>query len=486
MKESTGELLLEPVIGLEIHIHLLTRRKVFAPEGFAFGAQPNSYVSAVTLAHPGALPLTNLACVQQAIRLGLAIGCEINTRCFFDRKNYFYPDLPKGYQLTQDYAPICREGLVQAPLQDGTLQDFRIQRIHIEEDAGKLVHDLSDHHSLVDLNRAGVGLVEMVTHPDIHSPEAAGALLAEVRRLVRYLGVSDGNMEEGSLRCDANISLRPVGETRLGVRTEVKNINSISFVVKALQYEIARQTAALRRGETLQRETRTWDAAREVTLPMRDKESADDYRYFPEPDLLPLHIETSYLETVSAGLPRLPAARFQDYHQTLGLPVNEALTLAEDPAFSDFFEGMRPHTDAPRAAALWMLGPLRNYLHTSGTAIEDIPFSPQHLLELIHLVRNGEVNPQAAKDQLLPAMMAAPHTTARTLAQQLDLMSGTQGADLGVVMDEIMRLHPEELARFKAGKKGVESFFVGQMMRHFKGKANPQEISRIVTEKLRA
>ncbi|MDX2282815.1 MAG: Asp-tRNA(Asn)/Glu-tRNA(Gln) amidotransferase subunit GatB [Bacteroidia bacterium] len=470
----------QPVIGLEIHIQLLTERKMFAPEGFAFASAPNTWISAVTLAHPGALPAPNRAAVGHALRLGLALGCEIDQTCYFSRKNYFYPDLPKGYQLSQDDRPICRHGSVEFPMPDGSIRAIALERIHLEEDAGKSLHDQSPDETFIDLNRAGVGLLELVTRPELHSAEEAGALLAEIRRTVRRLGVGDGNMEAGSLRCDANVSVKRPEDPQLGVRVEVKNINSISFLIRAIQFEIGRQIGLLEAGQAVQRETRTWDVASQRTLSMRVKETADDYRYFPEPDLQPLRIPDAHLEEVRRSLPELPAARFQRYRRELALPVNEALTLAEDPVFSDYFEALRPHAGDDRLAANWMLGPVRSWLNDQQLPPGGFPVQPAMLGQLIALVHAGRISHHLAREQAFPALLAQPDLDLERYVQQLDPgQAGSLTSALETAMQALMAQFPDEVKRYRGGKKGLIGFFVGHLMKQTGGKAQPAEANAV-------
>ena len=473
----------QPVIGLEIHVQLNTRSKVFATEDFVFGGPPNAYVSPISLAHPGALPSLNQACIEQTIKLGLATHCEIDRYCYFARKNYFYPDLPKGYQLSQDQRPLCTDGYLDVPQADGQLRRVTLERIHLEEDAGKSIHDLDPVDSLIDLNRAGTGLAEVVTRPDLRSAAEAGALLAEMRRLVRYLEVSDANMEEGNLRCDANVSVMPTGATQYGTRVEIKNLNSISNLIRAVTYEIGRQIDLLESGQAVVQETRTWDPATQQTLPMRDKEMAADYRYFPEPDLLPLHLSADLLHDLGAGLPELPTARFQRY-VAAGIAINEAFTLIEQRAFSDYFEALQARVGDPKAAANWLLGPVRSHLNATGEDIAGFPVAPAALAALMALVDQGQVSLPAAREQVFPALVAAPATSPLALAQQLGVMLESQASALAEAMDALMAAHPDEVARFQAGKKQLQGFFVGQLMRQFRGKADPQEVNAVVRQKL--
>lgn len=476
----------QPVIGLELHIQLQTDTKVFAPDPVAFGGAPNTQVSALTMAHPGTLPRPNQRCIEQMVRLGLAVHSEINPHSYFARKNYFYPDLPKGYQISQDEAPLCLGGYVEVPLPDGELLRVPLERIHLEEDAGKSIHDQAPDATLIDLNRAGTGLAEMVTKPDLRSAEAAGAMFAEIRRLVRYLGVSDANMERGNLRCDANVSVMPQGSEVYGTRVEIKNLNSISFLIKAIHHEIDRQIELIEGGGRVQQETRLYDVATGRTYSMRDKETAQDYRYFPEPDMLPIVVPQEQIEAIRAELPRLPGARLRDYIETVGLGVNEAFVLIEDRAFSDYFEALRELTPDAKTAANWLLGPIRSQLNDRGLAIASLPFAPQTLAAVIGLVEAQQVTMAAARDHLLPALWQEPTAAPLALAQRLNLMMVSDEAGLVQAMVELMQQHPQEVARYRKGKKNLAGFFVGQLMRQFQGKADPKVVNRVVREQLAA
>ncbi|MCB0838697.1 MAG: Asp-tRNA(Asn)/Glu-tRNA(Gln) amidotransferase subunit GatB, partial [Bacteroidetes bacterium] len=406
----------QTVIGLEIHAQLQTESKIFAHEGFVFGSPPNHFVSPVSVAHPGALPFINQKCIELAIRMGLATHCKINQETWFARKNYFYPDLPKGYQLSQDKQPICVDGYLEIKLPDEPWRKIDIERIHLEEDAGKSIHDQDPSESFIDLNRAGVGLIEIVTRPDLRSAEEAGAFFAEVRRIVRYLDICSGNMEEGSLRCDANVSVMLKGSETLGTRAEIKNMNSINQLIRAVKYEADRQIEVIESGGKIIQETRTWDVNKQITASMRHKETADDYRYFPEPDLQPLLISQEYLENIEAELPKLPGDLFKEYHEEMGIPFNEAMTLVEQKSFSDYYEELRKITKYPKAGANWVLGPVRGFLNENNLEIEQFPLSPKQIAELIQLVKEGKVSFIAAKEQVFPNMVTSPEKTALKVA----------------------------------------------------------------------
>ncbi len=474
----------QPVIGLEVHVQLTTESKFFAPEGFGFGASPNSCISPVNLAHPGALPGINRACITHALRIGLATGCEINRRTWFARKNYFYPDLPKGYQLSQDTRPICYGGQVELLLDADTTRRIRLTRIHLEEDAGKSIHDQDPTATLLDLNRAGVGLVEVVTEPDLRSAAEAGAFFAEMRKIVRHLGISDGNMEEGSLRCDANVSVMPAGSHTFGTRAEIKNMNSINFLMRAVEYEIDRQIAELEAGRAIVQQTRTYDVARGITLPMRHKETADDYRYFPEPDLLPLELSEAELEGLRQTLPPLPTALVRTYQQAVGLPFNEAVTLAEDKELADYFEVVRQQQPAAKEAANWLLGPVKAYLNEHKLGMGELSLRPAQLLGMIELVRQNKVSHTAAKEQLLPGLLAAPEADPLAMAQALNLLLDTDETAIEALMAQLIERHPAEVDRYRKGKKGLIGFFVGQLMRELKGKADPKTVNALARKML--
>ncbi|MEM6806307.1 MAG: Asp-tRNA(Asn)/Glu-tRNA(Gln) amidotransferase subunit GatB, partial [Bacteroidota bacterium] len=484
MSEQTHKKSYETVIGLEVHIQLKTHRKVFAPEDFVFGSSPNHHVSVVSLAHPGALPSPNLQCIKHMVKLGLALGCEIREQSYFSRKNYFYPDLPKGYQLSQDSIAICGAGDLDIQLDNGVEKSVRIERIHLEEDAGKSIHDIHPKQSLIDLNRAGVGLAELVTHPDLRSAEEAGAFVAQIRRIVRYLQISDGNMEEGSLRCDANVSVMPKGSQVYGTRVEIKNINSISQVIKAINYESKRQISCLEKGEEIFQETRTWNVAKGTTAPMRDKETAEDYRYFPEPDLQPIKVKEEIIEELRAEIPRLPQERFTHYQKNYKIPKNEARSLAEQREFSDYFEQLLNLTSSPKSAANWMLGPVRNWLNEKSTDIDEFPINTGQLAQLIKLVEDKKVGLNAAKEVLFPELLIHPEQKVEILAQEKDVIMESAADELLLAMQALVEKFPAETKKYKNGKKNLIGFFVGQLMRKFRGKADPKEVNEVVRKVL--
>lgn len=474
----------QPVMGLEVHVQLHTKSKVFATEGFQFGAEANQWVSPITLAHPGALPSINQVCIEYAIRLGLATNCEIARHTYFARKNYFYPDSPKGYQLSQAEHPICENGYLDLELAEGKHKRIGIERIHLEEDAGKSIHDQDPSSTQIDLNRAGTGLLEIVTRPDFRTIEEVGIFLTEIRKLVRYLEISDADMEKGNMRCDANISVRLAGTETLGTRVEVKNLNSINFTRKAIRYEIERQISLLTAGQPIKQETRTYDINRGITASMREKETSDDYRYFPEPDLQPLALTDATISAIQASLPELPKSRFKRYVSALGLSPHKAAALTEQKAFSDYFEAVMAAGCDADAASTWLLGPVNAYLNAEKLEIETVGLPPKQIAAAAALVKEGKVSFSAAKAQLFPLMIKYPNELPATLARSNNLILADQSDELEAAMHALMKKHPDEVARFRKGKKQLAGFFVGQLMRQFKGKADPKAVNRVVRDEL--
>ena len=397
----------EIVVGLEVHAQLQTQSKLFCGDSIAFGSGPNTHVSPITLAHPGTLPMMNRKAVEYAIRMGLACNCTIEKENYFARKNYFYPDLPKGYQVSQHTTPICREGQILIKVK-GEEKKIRLNRIHLEEDAGKSIHDLDNDFTCVDYNRAGTPLIEIVTEPDIRSSEEAFLCLGEIRKLVRYLGICDGNMEEGSLRCDANISVRKQGDTKLGTRVEVKNLNSIRNVKRAIDHESSRLIRMLENGETIIQQTRSFDAQKGTTFATRDKEDADDYRYFPEPDLAPFRLSNDFIDQIRRSLPALQRERVARYKELYQLSEYDALVLTEDRAFSDYFEEMTRSTTNYKAAANWLLGPVKSWMNEHVKEIEDFPLPAKQLSSLQLLVEEGKLSFSIASSRIFPLLLDEP------------------------------------------------------------------------------
>jgi aspartyl-tRNA(Asn)/glutamyl-tRNA(Gln) amidotransferase subunit B len=475
----------EPVIGLEVHAQLLTHSKMFCGCAASFGAPPNHQTCPVCQGMPGVLPVINRRAVEFGIRTARALHCRINAESRFARKHYFYPDMPKNYQISQYEEPLAEDGWLEIE-QDGGAHRIAIQRLHLEEDVGKLTHEGGVFEqaaaSLVDFNRAGVPLMEIVSRPDLRSPAEAAEYLRVLRAILRYLGVCDGNMEEGSLRCDANISLRPAGTTALGTKVEIKNMNSFRHVRAALEHEVERQAAALARGERLVQETRLWNAERGQTLPMRSKEYAHDYRYFPEPDLVPVRPEPAWVAEIEAGLPELPRVRRQRFVETYGLPFYDADLLTGDRALADFFEeAVRLHAN-PKPIANWILSELLRELGGDAGAVTGAPIRPAHLARLVALVDDGTISGKIAKDVFERMWRSGDDPDAIVRRDGL-----TQVADetaLGAVVERVIAANPGAVADFRKGKKQSVAFLVGQVMKATQGKANPQLVNRLLAERL--
>jgi len=474
----------EVVIGLEVHAQLLTASKLFCGDSAAFGGSPNTHISPITLGHPGTLPKLNRKAVEYAIKLGLACHCEIEQENYFARKNYFYPDLPKGYQVSQHTAPICKGGYVPIQTETGT-RNIQLNRIHLEEDAGKLLHDQDSADSFVDYNRAGVPLVEIVSEPDMHTSEEAYVYLTELRRLVRYLEVCDGNMEEGSMRCDANISIRLMGEKTLGTKVEVKNMNSIRNVKRAIDNEVKRQIELVEAGGTLVQETRSFDASNGSSFSMRSKEEANDYRYFPEPDLAPFKLSAAFIEEIQATLPALPEELIRKYTQQHGLSEYDARVLCDDKATSDYFENLTGFTSQYKAAANWILGPVKSYLNEQSISMTQFPLPPQQLAQLLQIVETGKVSFSIASSRILPEMILAPEKDPLEIATALNLLQDTNTDSLSPIIDEVLAKYAGKVAEFRAGKKGLMGLFVGEVMKLSKGKADPKLTNQLLEQKLK-
>ncbi|RZK76912.1 MAG: Asp-tRNA(Asn)/Glu-tRNA(Gln) amidotransferase subunit GatB [Pedobacter sp.] len=476
----------ELVSGLEIHVQLNTRSKIFSSDSASFGADPNEHISAVSLALPGALPKLNKEVVEKAVRMGLALNCTINQVNYFDRKNYFYADLPKGYQITQDNKPICQNGYLDITLANGTEKRIGINRIHLEEDAGKSLHDQNDKYSYVDLNRAGVPLIEIVTEPDIRSSEEASALLTEMRKLVRHLNVSDGNMEEGSLRCDANISIREKGTTAFGTRCEVKNLNSIRNVRRAMDFEFSRQQDVVGNGGVIIQSTLNFDAEAGTTSPMRSKEEANDYRYFPDPDLAPIHISQEWLDQIKNNMPALPAQIMKQLVTDFGMSNSEATMLAEDHDLLNYFNTALPLVTQRKSLVNWLTGSIRALLSEKHITITSFNVSPAQLTQVINLVDGKKITQQIALQQLIPEVEESDSEDVEALASQLNLLIKEDANELEGFADEVLAKFAAQVEAYKKGKKGVLGLFVGEIMKLAKGKADPQKINQILQEKLKS
>lgn len=471
------------VIGLEVHAQLLTQSKLFCGDSAAFSTDPNTHISPITLAHPGTLPKMNAKAIEHAIRLGLALHCDIEQHNYFARKNYFYPDLPKGYQVSQHTTPICKNGFV--PIQvDGIARDIRLNRIHMEEDAGKSLHDVDENYTAIDLNRAGVPLLEIVSEPDLHSSDEAFAYITELRKTVTWLGVCDGNMEEGSMRCDANISIRLKGETNLGTRVEVKNLNSIRNVKRAIDLEVERLIALVESGEAIVQETRSYDADNNTTFSLRSKEDADDYRYFPEPDLSPFHITDDYLAQIKNELPVLPNDLKKRYADELKLSDYDASVLCDDKDQSDYFESVIQHTDNYKAVANWLLGPVKSYLNDSNIGYEGLLLPPAKLASLISLVEKGVLNFGTASSKILPLLIASPQNDPLQIATELNLLKETDTGSVEQWVDEALARMPDKVKQYQSGKKGLIGLFAGEVKKISKGKADMQLVNKLLEQKL--
>ena len=471
----------EVVIGVEVHAQLLTRSKLFCGCGIEFGLSPNSRTCPVCLGLPGSLPVLNQAAVDMGIRAGLALNCTIRQTNRFARKNYFYPDLPKGYQISQYEEPICEHGWIEISVND-TPKRIRIRRAHLEEDAGKNVHSGEAQGSLVDLNRAGTPLLEIVTEPDLSSADEVVDYLKSLRGILMYVGVCDGNMEQGSFRCEPNLSLRPVGTTTLGTKVELKNINSFKFVKDAIDYEVRRHTKVLEGGGVLHQETRLWDVDRGETAVMRSKEEAHDYRYFPDPDLIPLSIPEETLQDVQAQLPELPDAKFARFVKEYGLPDYDTGILTASRPLADYFEACVSLFNQPKTVSNWVMGELLRELHQSQTEVGESPLSPEGLVELLGLVEDGTISLKVARD-LFPELYLGK-TSASELIQAKGLQQVSDEGALGVMVQDVMDNHASQVEQYRSGKDTVLGFLVGQVMKASGGKANPKKVNELLREAL--
>ncbi len=480
----------EPVIGLEVHAQLRTRSKVFCGCSTRFGAPPNSQTCPVCLGLPGSLPVVNGPAVEMAVTAGLALGCRINRRSLLARKNYFYPDLPKGYQISQYEEPLAVDGRVGlltldfgAPGNRGTLREFSVEiiRVHLEEDAGKSIH-AARQDTQVNLNRCGVPLMEIVTHPDLRSGREASDFLDYLRRVLLYLALCDGNMEEGSLRCDANISVRPLGETSLGTKTEIKNLNSFRFLNKALDYEIQRQIRVLESGRQVVQETRLWEEDLEETRPMRSKEEAHDYRYFPDPDLLPVVISAERLDELRKDLPELPGARARRFGSRYGLDQSDALVATRTPEFADYFEASAKSAGNPKTVLNWMVGDLTHRLRKDGLGLHESPVKTADLGGLVRLLDDGAISGKMAKDVF--GQMYETGKSPRTIVREQKLAQISDRSELETVVSGILESHADAVERYRNGKRGLLGFFVGQVMRQTRGQANPKMVNELLRKML--
>jgi aspartyl-tRNA(Asn)/glutamyl-tRNA(Gln) amidotransferase subunit B len=470
----------EPVIGLEVHAQLNTKSKIFSPTSTEFGGTPNSHVSPICLGMPGVLPVLNKEVLEYAFKTAIALNCELHPRSRFARKNYFYPDLPKGYQISQYEEPFSTNGWLDIET-NGSTKRINITRIHMEEDAGKLIHDNSGNSSFVDLNRAGVPLVEIVSEPELSSAEEAVEYMKKLRSILRYIGVCDGNMEEGSLRCDANVSVRPKGSDKLGTKAEIKNVNSFKYVQKAIEHEIKRQILLLENGEEVIQETRLFDSNKGVTFSMRSKEEAHDYRYFPDPDLLPVVIDKEQIEEIRNSLPELPDQRLTRFKEEYNLPEYDAGVLTSTKEIADYFEDCLKKYNNPKIVSNWIMTEVLRELKGEED-IKSFPISPEKLGELLILIDDGTISGKIAKDVF--ENMFTSGKSANQIVEEKGMKQISDQSELENIVSRILADHPDEISRYKAGDQKLMGFFVGQVMKETKGKANPKIVNEILRKGL--
>ncbi|MDP1746066.1 MAG: Asp-tRNA(Asn)/Glu-tRNA(Gln) amidotransferase subunit GatB [Bacteroidota bacterium] len=473
----------ETVIGLEVHAQLSTRSKAYSSDSAEFGALPNTNISPISLGHPGTLPKTNKRAIEFAVRLGLACKCTIREFNEYARKNYFYADLPKGYQITQDKTPICNGGYITIKEENGTEKNINITRIHMEEDAGKSIHDIDPFNSLIDLNRAGVALVEIVSEPEMRSGEEAYKYLTEIRKIVRYLEICDGNMEEGSLRCDANVSVRLKGSAAFGKRTEVKNMNSIRNVQRAIEFEAKRQIEAIENGEEISQDTRSFNAVTGSTFVLRSKEMANDYRYFPEPDLQPVVVSQDYIAKIKSTLPPLPGELYKKY-QSLGLSAYDAGVLTDSKEIALYFEDIISKTKSVKSAANWLTVQVKAYLNDNALHISDFKITPERMAALIDFIDSGKVNHTIAIQKIFPQMMEETNKSPLQIAEENNWIQESDSGALTEFAKQAIAKYPEKVTEYKNGKVTLLGLFMGEVMKLSKGKADPKVATELVKEML--
>lgn len=476
----------EAIIGLEVHTQLLTHSKAFSSDINEFGAAPNTHISAITLAHPGTLPVLNQAIIDKAIMLGSALNCTIRKENFFARKNYFYADLPKGYQITQDKTPICTDGHIIFEVKNDKGDTYEkyvgITRIHSEEDAGKSMHDIDPFFTLIDLNRAGVPLLEIVSEPHITTAQEAYQFLTEIRKLVRYLDVCDGNMEEGSLRCDVNISVKLKDNEKWGTKVEVKNMNSMRNVKKAIEYEIDRQINLLEAGSIVQKETRTYDANNNTTLALRSKEDAHDYRYFPEPDLPPVVISQDYIQNIQSRMPLLPKALITKFMNEYGLSKYDALLLAEDKHFAQYYEDIVQHYNNKKVAANWMNGIIKNYLNEKAIDIQQFIIPAIKIAELLQEIEKGTISNTVASSTIFIELLSSPNRNVLEIANDKNVLQNSNEESIQKIINEVLIAMPEKVEEYRAGKKGLIGLFVGEVMKKSGAQADPKVVNQLLNK----
>ncbi len=473
----------EAVIGLEVHAQLATNSKLFCADVTTFGSAPNTQISPITMGHPGSLPKTNKKAVEYAIKMGLACDSTIVKENYFARKNYFYPDLPKGYQISQHTTPICAGGKIQIKV-EGQKRYVQLNRIHLEEDAGKSIHDIDPTHTLIDLNRAGTPLIEIVTEPDLYSAEEAFAYVTEIRKLVQWLGVCDGNMEEGSLRCDANVSIRLKGEKKLGTKVEVKNLNSIRNVKKAIEFEINRMTEVLETGGTIIQQTRSFDASNDTTFALRDKEEANDYRYFPDPDLAPFVLSETYIDTIKMELPILPATVEEKLIKHYQLSAYDAAQLCDSLVTVHYFEAAAQHTNNFKSLANWMLGPIKSYLNEARLDYSSLGLQPNILADLIRIIDEGQFNFSVAASKIFPHIADGKKTDVLAIATELNVLQVHDAETLEKWIDDAIASMPDKVIEYQKGKKGLIGLFIGAVKKISHGQADPNKVSDMLMKKL--
>ena len=473
----------EVVIGLEVHAQLLTKTKAYSSDENIYGEAPNTKTSVISLGHPGTLPRSNAKVIEYAVKMGIAVGADIRERNEYARKNYFYADLPKGYQITQDTTPICNGGIIQIKDAEGKPKKIKITRIHMEEDAGKSIHDLDPFHTLIDLNRAGVPLIEVVSEPDVRSSDEAYQYINEVRKLVRYLDICDGNMEEGSLRCDANISVMLKGASEFGTKVEVKNMNSTRNVKRAIEFEIDRQIALVEAGKEVSHETRSFNAANNSTISMRHKEEANDYRYFPEPDLQAVIVTKEYIEKVKNSLPPLPSELFQRFTTEFGLSDYDANILTDEKEIALYFNELCEYTKNYKSAANFVNGSVKSYLNENAVTITNFSIRPKQLASLITLVDEGKVSNTVATSKVFPAMIS-DKDSADKIAEKNNWVQESDSNALGNYITQAIAKYPAKVAEYKGGKKGLIGLFMGEVMKLSKGQAEPKLANQLLRTEL--
>lgn len=475
----------EVVVGLEVHAQLQTKSKSYSSDSAEFGALPNSHISPITLGHPGTLPRFNENTLLYGVRLGLAVGSKITYENQFARKNYFYADLPKGYQITQDKTPLCVGGKITLKSKEGTVKEIGITRIHMEEDSGKSIHDIDPYNTLIDLNRAGVPLLEIVSEPDIRSAQEAYDYLTEVRKLVRYLEICDGNMEEGSLRCDANVSVRLKGAKEFGERTETKNLNSIRNVFRAIEFETKRQIEVIEKGGIIKMETMGFDALTGATKTMRSKEMAHDYRYFPEPDLQAVFVGENYISSVKSDLPPLPNDLIKKYISELNLSDYDAEVLTEDKYFALYYEKVIEKTKNYKAAANWMMGAIKSYLNENALGIEEFKVRAEDIAEIIDLIDSNKISNSIANQKIFPFLVEHPELTPLKIAEQHNWIQESDSSAIDEYINAAVEKFPDKVKAYQAGNKNLLGLFMGEVMKSSKGKADPKMATALLKEKLK-